>query len=62
MMFCTGTKGAILSIRYPLLRPPEYAEFFLHNNPVTMVSLWQQTVFKNICFSLAVVKQGSVVI
>ncbi|XP_054279032.1 cilia- and flagella-associated protein 57-like [Macrosteles quadrilineatus] len=39
MMFCTGTKGAILSVRYPLLRPPEFAEFFLHNNPVTMIKL-----------------------
>lgn len=37
MMFIAGTKGAVLSVRYPMPRPPEYSEFFLHNYPITKV-------------------------
>ncbi|XP_046661792.1 cilia- and flagella-associated protein 57 [Homalodisca vitripennis] len=39
MMFIGGTKGAILSVRYPLPRPPEYSEYYLHNYPITKMKL-----------------------
>lgn len=39
MMFVAGNRGAILSVRYPLPRPPEILEHYFHKYPVTHVSV-----------------------
>lgn len=49
MMFIAGTKGAILSVRYPMPRPPEYSEFFLHNNPITKVGKKKLRMYNSGC-------------
>uniref|UniRef100_A0A1B6CBE0 Uncharacterized protein n=1 Tax=Clastoptera arizonana TaxID=38151 RepID=A0A1B6CBE0_9HEMI len=39
MMFVAGKRGAIISVRYPLPRPPEAVEYYLHKLPVTHLRL-----------------------